>query len=127
MRASSTSCAEGAPPAADRRHGSVGVAADSAGVAVTRRRHRVAVGRVRELGGVRHLRTQQLGARHSTGAYAGGGKVQRARRQVRRRCPGVRRVGDVDVIAGEAVVRGAEAGMGAERQSRVWVGMSQGR
>lgn len=131
--------AEGAPPAGDRWHGSVGVAADPAGVSVAGRRHRVAEGRVwRQRGGVRHLRPQQLGARHPTGAQPRrGGEVQRAgwrrRRQVgrgrrrrRRGCrpAGVRRVGDVHVVAGEAVVGRAQARVGAERQGgvRVWVG-----
>lgn len=64
VRASRASRAERATPAGDGWHGSVGVATDPAGITVTRRRHRVAVGGVCQLRGVGHLWTQQLGASH---------------------------------------------------------------
>ncbi|TNN40160.1 hypothetical protein EYF80_049669 [Liparis tanakae] len=136
-RAAGARRAEGAPPAGRwrrrRRQRSVGEAPDAAGVAATRRRHRAAVGAVGGRGRAAG-RAQQLGAGRPIGAQTGGGKVQRsrghARRRRGRRRPGVRRrVGDVHVVAGEAVVGGAEARVGAEGEGgvRVGVGMRQRR
>ena len=123
---SSASCAERTTPAGDGGHGSVGVATDSTGITITGRSHRVAVGRVGQPRGMGHPRTEQLGATHPIRAQTGRGKVQRSRGQAWRCCPSVCRMGDVDVVAGEAVVGGAEAGVGAECQGCVRVGMGQG-
>lgn len=78
MCTSSASCAERTPPAGDGRHGSVGVAIDPAGITITGRSHRVAVGGVGQTRGVGQPRTQELGASHPIRAQTGRGKVQRS-------------------------------------------------